>query len=367
MFTGYFSMQLKRVRQQPSPAAKSRCVWVAAAVVAILFANQSAARAQGSLDRILRRNGSDSGKITAITSQEVTISKGGVLNRIPSEEIRNIYFAGEPAGLNQARLAAGGGRFEEAARILGGIDRSEIKRDEVQQDIDFYNALCSAKLASSGQGDLAEAIRQVTNFLTRQRASYHVPAAIELLGNLLMDAGKYEEARKQFVKLGKARSPIYKMRSSLLVGRSLQEEEKHAAALVEFEKVLQSAATGPAAEGQKLEALLGKAVSQAATGAADEAVQAITQVIASAEPEDAKLHARAYNALGDCRLSQGNKKAALFAFLHVDLLYSKVPAQHAKALHELTDLWQSLGYKSRAREAQKKLKQRYPGSRWARQ
>ncbi len=331
----------------------------------MLTCTHPTANAQGSLDRIHRRNGSDRGKVTAITSQAVTLSKGGVETNIPSEEIRRIQFAGEPAELNQARLAAASGRYQEARIILASIDSDGVGRDGITQDIQFTSALCAAKLALSGQGNIEQATKQVAGFLTRHRTSYHLPATFELLGDLLAGAGRHDEARRQYALLGKARSPIYKIRSALLIGRSYQEENKHADALAQFDKVLQSTDKRPLAEDQRLEASLGKAVSQAATGAGAEAIAAINRVISTAEPEDVRLHAQAYNALGDCYRNSGKEKAALYAFLHTDLLYNKVPPLHAKALHELAQLWQAEGHPTRAREAQQKLEKQYPGSRWA--
>ncbi len=329
-------------------------------------------QAQSNFDRIIRRNGSDRGEVTQISSQEVTLSKGGVAKRIPAEEIRSIHFAGEPAELGQARLAIARGQYGEAQKILAGLNRAAISRDAIVQDLDYYNALCAAKLALSGQGQLEQAIQQIDDFFTRHRGSYHLPAAIELWGDLLLQAGKPDEARRQYEKLGKARSPIYKMRSALLVGQLYQTQQKHDLALAEFEKVLRQAAepsvtNSTAAQEQKLAALLGKAVSQAATGTAESAIESVKQVIAQADPEDARLQGRAYNALGRCYLNSDDKKAALYAFLHVDVLYSKEPQSHAQALYELSQLWPTLGYESRGREARQKLHKEYPGSRWANQ
>ena len=335
--------------------------------LAILPWSLSEAHAQGSLDRIRRRNGADRGKITAITSQEVTISKGGVSTKVPSEEIHTITFAEEPADLNKARLATEEGKYREALDIFASIDHQSIEREAIRQDCEFFMATCQARLAMSGQADLEKATRQIVSFLSRHRTSYHLPAAIELHGDLLASAEKPEEARQQYALLSKARSPIYKMRSALLVGRSYQIEGEHGQALAQFDHVLQSKTPSDPGRQLHLAARLSKAVSQTATGDAKSAIEAVTQVISSADSEDAQLLALAYNALGDCYKQSGNQKGALFAFLHVDLLYSKASEPHAKALHELAQLWRALGHEPRARQATEQLTSQYPGSRWARQ
>jgi hypothetical protein len=55
----------------------------------------------------------------------------------------------------------------------------------------------------------------------------------------------------------------------------------------------------------------------------------------------------------------------LFAFLHVDLLYNQQSEAHAKALHELVNLWKTAGRDARSQEAAQQLAEKYPNSPWA--
>jgi hypothetical protein len=52
------------------------------------------------------------------------------------------------------------------------------------------------------------------------------------------------------------------------------------------------------------------------------------------------------------------------AFLHVDLLFSNYPEQHAEALANLATLWKDVDQAQRANLAAATLRQRYPSSRW---
>ncbi|MEO1983980.1 MAG: tetratricopeptide repeat protein, partial [Fuerstiella sp.] len=61
------------------------------------------------------------------------------------------------------------------------------------------------------------------------------------------------------------------------------------------------------------------------------------------------------------------EKAALMAYLHVDVLYPGEPAQHAEALLRLSQLWGPGGHKDRAADASTRLTERYPNSQWAKQ
>ena len=161
------------------------------------------------------------------------------------------------------------------------------------------------------------------------------------------------------------RSPYFALRAAWLVGRAWQGEGKHAEAMAEFDKVLAASDSGPLVEPMKLSATLDRAVSQAATGGGTAAAEAIGAIIAKADPEDGALLGRAYNALGDCYRQAGDAQGALFAFLHVDLLYDDGADAHAKALHELVALWRESGHADRSQEAAQELAAKYPASRWA--
>ena len=324
--------------------------------------------AQG-LDRVRDRNGITSGKISKMTALSVTLTKSGVESKKPVEEILNITFAGEPDNLTPAKRDADAGRYSRALEKLNRIDREAVDRQVISQEIDFLTTYCNAELALSGQGTIEAAEKQVSKFLSSNSKSYRVPAAIELLGNLMMAKQDYASARIQFAKLGKAPTPYFKARSAILTGRSLQAEGKYEEAAAAFSDALKAAEGNTAAHSQVLEATLGRAVSQAALGEVDQSTATVKKIIAEAiteqENENAELLAQAYNALGDCYLQAKQKKAANQAFLHVDLLFSSAATEHAKALYELAKLWEELGQSARARDAKQRLQENYPGSRWA--
>lgn len=340
----------------------------AAWLLAVAIITPAAARdahAQG-IDRVYRQSGLDSGKIVEVTPLGIKLVKGGVESSISAEEIKNVYLAGEPAALNAARNALQSGRAQEALNSLEGITADSIDRPEILAELDFYTALAKAQLAIAGQGDLDAAAAEFRQFMSRRNTSFHLPEAVERLGELLVSAGEFAEARTEYAKLAKAKNPYFQLRAAWLTGRAWQDEGDHAKALVEFDKVATAAGEG-SIESLKTAASLDRAVSQAATGKADDAAAAITAVIDQAKADDDQLLARAYNALGDCYLKSGDARGALFAFLHVDLLYPQVPDAHAKALHELVPLWRTAGHVDRSQEAAAELTEKYPGSRWAKE
>ncbi len=332
-----------------------------AMLILLLATHAPYATAQG-FDRVRHRNGIESGKITKMTALGVTITKGGVDRQWPVEEILSITFAGEPEDLAPARRFATTDRFESALKKLKAIDRTEVDRPEIQQEIDFLTLLSRARLALSGQGNLDQSRKEATKFLSSNSKSYHVPATIELLGDVLMASEDYQGARQQYAKLGKAPAPFYKARSAFLTGRSLQAEKKYQEAAEAFDTALKTAG---GSKPQQLKATLHRAVCKAALGEAPESTKAVKQIITQTNIKNTQLLAEAYNALGDCNLLAGDKKSARHAFLHVDLLFSSAASQHAKALYELSQLWQEQGQPTRAQDAQQRLQKEYPRSHWA--
>src|SRR4029078_1980993 len=185
-----------------------------------------------------------------------------------------------------------------------------------------------------------------------------------MMGHMLRASGGFDFAEKQYAELAKAPWPVYKMRAAVSLGRSLQAQGKNAEAIQQFDAALGMADDGADAQNQKLSATLGKAVSLAESGKGEDAVKIIQKVIRDADPQQKELHARAYNALGNCYEKTKQTKDALFAFLRVDVVYSNVPEAHAEALAHLVPLWKAVGNEEQSREARETLLQRHGNSKW---
>lgn len=336
-------------------------VAIGVALVASLLL-PSEATAQDYTDRIRYGRSSDAGEVTKVTPVEITLNKGaGGRRTFAVNEVRSVIFDDEPTELTQARLNVRNGGYVTALERINEIDQSRIDRDLIRQDVEFYTALCEAKLALAGNGEIVDAGRKLNDFVRSHSQSFHYLEAVETMGDLLMASGKYARAQRQYTELAKAPWPDYQMRAGVLSARTLQAQGKHDEAIEQFDEVLASRDDNAAAEEQKLAATLGKATSLTETGRVDEAVRMIEGVIDRADPEQRELHARAYNALGTCYEKAGKTKDALLAFLHVDVLYSTVAEQHAEALAHLVPLWRATGQESRARDAQQMLDDRYAG------
>jgi hypothetical protein len=312
------------------------------------------------------------GRIKGMSGLAVTVEPitGGLDQEIPVNEIDVIFYEDEPTLLKTGRTGIDAGRYNDALDALERINAQDITRREILQDLQYYKALCKAKMALNGEGDIMAAGKAMADWVKANDGNYHYLAGCEVVGDLLVAAGKYDVAEPYYGQLAKVRWPDYQMRAGVKLGEAQlaaartadKEDEKQkslAQALKSFDAVLGMQAGGALAEAEKLAATLGKARCLAEGGKADEAVALATKVIAQGNPEDHELHSGAYTALGIAHRKAGNTKDALLAFLHVDVLYHTSPRDHIEALRNLVDLWNEVQKPERAAEAAAILRERY--------
>jgi tetratricopeptide (TPR) repeat protein len=312
------------------------------------------------------RGATASGTILRVSPTEVTIEVRGSQTTFAVNEIRRISFADEPNELRRARESILLGELETGLDTLQRIDPSNVERDLVSQDIQYYTAYCQGKLALSGGGDKAAAVAALLDFVRGSRESFHFFEAAELLGDLAVALGSYENAAKYYSVLSAAPWPEYQLRGDLLQARALAGQGQFTEALAKYTSVVDSTIDTPDAIRLRLLARVGQAACFAETDRPDEGVTLLEGLIAENDPQDAELFGRAYNALGRCFLKMGKTKDALLAFLHVDLLFFAASDAHAEALYFLAQAWEAVNKSDRAIEARNTLRQRYAGSTWAR-
>jgi tetratricopeptide (TPR) repeat protein len=308
-----------------------------------------------------------SGNLQEIGKYVVKIKRTGDREEeIQVNEIEYIRYDGEPAQLNLIRGAVNGGRYKDALEGLDKLKDENLKVD-IKQEIEFFRAVSSSRLALAGEGSVNDAGKLMNTFVSGNPTSWHYLEACEVLGDLLVAINNFPLAQQRYGELEQAPWVDVKMRGGVLKGRALQGEGKFDEAAAAFDKALALAegSSGELIDAQKQAATIGKAVSLAQTGKSAEATKLLEDVIAKADPEQSELHALAYNALGGCYRKAGNSKAALLAYLHVDVLYNNYANAHAEALSNLSQLWKEVGNADRALESEQVLTERYPSSKWA--
>jgi tetratricopeptide (TPR) repeat protein len=308
-----------------------------------------------------------SGNIQDIGKYVVKIKRTGDREEeIQVNEIEYIRLEGEPAQLNLARSHFNGGRYTEALETLDKIKEDGLKID-VKREMEFFRAASAARLALAGEGAINDAGNLMSNFVKNHPNSWRYLQACEVLGDLFVAINNYPLAQEKYGELEKAPWVDMKMRGGVLKGRALQGDGKFDEATAAFDNVLKLAGTqtGELVDAQRQAAMIGKGVSLAQTGKPADAVKVLEEVITKADAAQEELHALAYNALGACHRKAGNPKAALLAYLHVDVLYNSFPNAHAEALSNLSQLWKEVGNADRAVESEQVLTERYPSSKWA--
>ena len=306
------------------------------------------------------------------TKLKVVVKQGTLEKEVPVNEIESVIYdtTTEPSSLNAARMVARRGRYQDALDLLTDkqkIDPEKIDRELVKQDVEFFTALCTAKLALGGTGKIGDAESAMFEFAKRHPESYHYLEACEVYGDLQVAAGKYADAEPFYAQLAKAPWPDYKMRANVAIGRAQLAQDKLAEAEKSFDTVLGIAAEGPLADFQRMAATLGKARCLAAKGQTEPAEKMVKEVIEKADAEYGELHSRAYNALGTIQRKAGRTKEALLSFLHVEILYFAYSEQRAEALSNLEQLWNEVHKPERARKAREILDTYFKNSPWAQQ
>lgn len=342
-------------------------VWIAALALGLGVAADASA-----IDAIRKLgNARVSGTIKGVSATEVNIDVQGTIQRVPVNEIESIQFEGEPSEMNLVRSAMKSGGDQSALTQLAKINAATLTRKEVKQDYEFYAALSQARLALRGAGKIDAAGTAIYNFVTNNKDSYHYFQAVETMGDLLVALNKVDDALKYYAELEASPFDDLKMRAGVARGKALMAQSKFPEAQAAYEAVLQipfnpMTQKGTMAESQRFAAVLGRTQCQASNKQYDEAIKELEgNVIANLNPEESELQAQAYVTLGNCyNAKPDGKKAALLAFLHVDVLYATVPAAHAEALWNLSNLWIDLGKNERGQECVNRLNRLYPGSPW---
>jgi len=326
-----------------------------------------AVSAGAALDTIKTKNGGMPGKIVSASPLMVVIEQGAGAERkeIPVNQIDIIFYNDEPSPLKIAKNNIIAEHYEEALNSLVRLKSNTISRKEFSEDVEFYTALATARLAIGGAGKISDAGRLMIAFTKNYPESYHYFEACESVGDLLAANRSYAQAEEYYAKVAQAPWLDYQMKAGVAVGRVLLAQGKSSEALKAFEKVLASGKKDTLSQAQFQAAKMGKAAVLVAMKQNEEAVNLMETIIQQADPEDALAMARAYNILGNALRQEGKNKEALLAFLHVDLLYSSVADAHAEALYNLAELWDESHKTDRAARARQILEQQYKNTPWA--
>lgn len=332
-------------------------VGYAGAVAFLVCVTQVAA-----LDRIYEKSGdSISADVVQTSSQGIQIQRAGNTQNIAAGEIVKILYEGDPAPLTRGREFALDGQYQQALQELRKVNFDSLSRAVVKADAAFYIAMCEAKLALAGKGQKDEAQKKMLAFAGSNRDSWHFYEAAKLLGDLALAQNSTDNALRYYQSLRNASSTDTKISSVYLQGLVHLNKGDSAAALTEFEKVINLKAQTTETTRLQILSRAGKAKAIAVGGKSDEALKLVNTLITEMDPTDVEMAARIYNAQGASYEAGGDTEGAIMAYLHTDLMFSAQPDAHAEALKRLVELWPQVGKPERAAASRQQLQQRYPG------
>lgn len=313
-----------------------------------------------------------SGDVTEVSKTEVTVrvkSPREEMIRIPANDVQNINWTGEPPDAGLARNDDAAGRYQRAIDgYQKSLQSSKASNPLSKVDLEYGVTRATARLALADASRLDDAIKRLEEFRSKHAEHYRYYEAVGLLGRLHLAKKDFAKAQAAFDTLAKAPWKETQIAAKIATGRLLQADGKLDDALTAFDTVIGQAAEGEAGESQRQEAMLGKAHVLISQKKFDEAQKLLERVIDKAAAEESKVMAEAYVRLGDCLREQGKDKEALFAYLHVEVLFPSEKGLEAEALFHLTRLFEKTGQKARAAELRDKLESdEFKNTEWARQ
>ncbi len=334
-------------------------LFVAVVVTAETFATDQITRRS---DRVAFR-----GEFTEMTTAVVKIKlNNGQIEEIPVSDVFNVRFDMEPPILAQGQSNERSGSLDAALEKYRQVQTEYTGDDRrLTTDLKFLIARTVVKSALADPSKLEEAKKAIQTFRTENKTNFRYLEATLLEAQLLSaDATAAQELLKEV-----QAAPVkgFQLQAGVQLGRVLLAGNDAAGALAAFDQVIQQSAGDAGSTSAQFDGLLGKALCQQKQGQTDEAIATLDDVISKASESESQTLAEAWLLKGDCFRSRNLAKDALYAYLHVDVLYASEPAAHSEALFRLAALWAPAGHQDRADEALVRLTEKYPNSSWAKQ
>jgi hypothetical protein len=312
------------------------------------------------------------GEVTKNTRDGVTVTQqiGMKEEVVPAADINYIEWDAEPGAVKLARGSETTGALDEAVKQYQEAQKGAASSKEgVKADVQFGLARTMAKRALRTGEDLPGAMAAVKAFTNANRDNYRFYESQLLLGELSLAAGDFNAAELAYQSASGAASNDFQRAGKIGVARAILARGDVAKAKGLFAEVAAAPVASPSEESRRLDAILGQALCLQKDKDAAGARKLVEQVIEQAKPTDASIQAEAYLRQGDLLMEDGgNTKAAIIAYLHVDVIpeFAELRDLHAEALYQLAKLWPTVGEAERGADAANRLKTQYPQSAWNR-
>lgn len=307
------------------------------------------------------------GEFTEMTKESVTIqTSGGKKETVSVADIRNLQFDQEPPILGQARANERSGVFDAALEKYEQVrSDSDLKERRLRTEVDFLIARTRVRRALADSGSRDTALTAIKEFREKHPGNFRYLEATMLHAAIVAETGDRAAAEALLQEVRSSSVPGFQLQAGVQLGRIQLAQGDALTAMAAFEDVIAATQNDAADRSVHFEAMLGKSLCLQKQSKQPEAVQVLDEIIERAASEDSRLLAEAWLRKGSCLQETNQLKAALMAYLHVDVLYSSEPAEHAEALFHLSKLWEETKRPDRAADADARLKEKYPNSSWA--
>ncbi len=309
------------------------------------------------------------GEFAELGKESISIKlSNGKVEVVPVSDIRNVRFDQEPSLLAQAQSNERSGALDAALEKYKTVQADVGSGDRrVAAEVEFLIARTLVRQALADPALHATARDAIAKFRNGSQSNFRYLESCLLEASVASAAGDMPAAETLLKEVQASSVKGFQLQAGVQLGRLLLKANSVAEAQQAFEQVIQQS-TGDAGSASAMFAgMLGKALCQQQTGQLDQALAGFDEVIGKAAESNTQVLAEAWIRKGDCLRQQNQPKAAMMAYLHVDVLYASEPSEHAQALFRLSQLWGPAGHPDRAEDAAARLNEKYPNSSWAKQ
>ncbi|MCP4175484.1 MAG: tetratricopeptide repeat protein [Fuerstiella sp.] len=340
-----------------------KTILASAVVVAV------AAQSLFAVDIVTRRNDNTQlrGEIISMRQDQIVLKRtNGEEISISVSNLKNVRFDKEPLELSPARSNERSGALDVALTRYKEVQSEYTGGDKrLKTDLEFLIARVVGKQALTDPSRADAANKALEEFRSTNKDNFRYLEATLLQASIHALNGETDAGKLLLDEVQASGVKGYQLQAGVDKGRLLLLADDTAGALQSFDDVIQKSKGDESATGAMYDGLLGRAMCLKQQSSLDESIKTLDEVIDKAPPAETRTLAEAWVRKGDCLRQKNQGKAALMAYLHVDVLYSGEPAQHAEALLRLSRLWGPSGHQDRAVDASARLLERYPNSQWA--
>jgi hypothetical protein len=205
-----------------------------------------------------------------------------------------------------------------------------------QRHAQYKAAVLLAKLAEEDSAQREAAIEALSRFKAEHGDSWQLLTCAKLLALLKEKTGDTAGVKKIYEELA-AKPELDKetrQEFGLLEARMLLRANQPSAAKTKLQELAKEI---PAKDARQVRLQVYLAACDAAAGVSKETEKQLISIIDSGSDNDVK--ALACNTLADAQLKNGKPEEAFWLYLYVDMLYAQDREEHAKALYQLSKLF----------------------------